>query len=218
VYTSSSKISPEQDNYSYFFGGGISLDDDGILILDNCSMISNIASKGGGGVFVGNLADVTVHSLVCQKNVVTGHGSGGCLFVGDASKVIITDALMTENQADSGGAISAIGALSFLTNSQLRFNIARNGGAIFVDKAAAIYVVNSNLERNNATEYGGALYSRKSTHTTLREVSIIGNRAQFGGGVAIEDHPGEIENSTIWYDTENPIKILTLVEGIILQI
>ena len=76
--------------------------------LRTCKFRGNSASQNGGGVYVQGKGTVTLFSCD-MKNQHADNGRGGAIFAGDLDRSLIglTDVTITENNAKEGGAIYA---------------------------------------------------------------------------------------------------------------
>ena len=114
----------------------------------------------------------------------------------------------TENSAESGGAIYAVGDISvrksriinntatenggaivslaniLLSYSILSKNTAKNGGAVWLT-TGSLTAINSQFD-NNTAESGGAIYLTCTASATLRNVTVTANSAVYGGGIFAE--------------------------------
>jgi predicted outer membrane repeat protein len=103
------------------------------------------------------------------------NGYGGGLSCRDSSNVIIKDSIIKNNSAAShGGGISCEDSEIKLINVQLSGNGARYGGALYSFNGS-IYLKNTKIKNNKASEYGGGIYLGKKSRIIFnkRDLSDI---------------------------------------------
>lgn len=124
-------------NASYLGGGGGKS-----VYLYSCSVISNAATKNGGGVYGGDSARDTVFA----HNTAGGNGGGGCNLSG-------TNLTVRDNVAGGGGGGMNGGLAAF---SRIERNVAngQGGGAIF---ATLVYSLVISNRVTNANQGGGGI-------------------------------------------------------------
>jgi hypothetical protein len=159
------------ENSAEVNGGGVAgSDDGGYCVLDHCTLISNVASNGGGAHYA------TLTSCVLTSNLA--HYGGG------ANHATLNRCLVANNRAwrDGGG-----GHFGFLTNCTLSGNSANaNGGG-----SSYGTLVNCTVTANMATNAGGGASGGSSIlHYNCLFTS---NTARFGGGVS----GGTLQNCTL---------------------
>lgn len=157
---------------------------------------------GSGGALAVVARTVLVEDSVFQGNRAL-LGDGGHLIarlgrteLGDEvgrSDIAIDGGRFSEGRAQRGGAIHVHGARLDADGVELSDNEAVvEGGAILVESAASLRLVNAVLRSNTAGERGGGLATREVESVSLRRVELIGNDAGKGGGSAHESD-GSVE-------------------------
>ena len=156
------------------YGGGIYVNGDCFLTMqDNATIIGNEA-RDGGGIACRDGSTVKLTDISIKKCKTTG----------------------TNFFADGGGAIYAGGATVEMTNCTLTGNESKNnGGAILVQvfgttgstvkiKGGIIGGTGDDANKvlSGSGKYGGGIFVTRST-LTMQDVRIIGNSALYGGGV-----------------------------------
>lgn len=142
------------DYYSYNvrdFAGAI--DNQGELILENCTFLNNHANKQGGAI--NNNGDLTID---------------GCTF--------INNTVFTGGYA--GGAIISYGKLD-ISNSRFYDSFGRFAGAILVFNQTIIR--NSIFENNTSRDRGGAVVSLNLNTCEVFNSIFNGNKAEYGGAM-----------------------------------
>lgn len=153
----------------------------------------NLGEWGGGG----RVEDGIVDGLVAEHNEGAGAGLaiygtsevracvlsanigslGGGIFVGDDARATIVDCEIVENEANSGGAISASGRVD-IVGTTMADNPADAAGG-FVDGSAHDLVVEDNV--GAALCEGGGLFLAEDAELT--GAVVTGNTASIGGGI-----------------------------------
>ena len=186
-------------NNSAVRGGGI-YNFEGIITVIDSEFADNTVSSGGGGIytrspgqlaisgstFIGNDAydggavykqggDVTiVNSLLTGNSAAT---SGGGILSQNSGSLTLENSQILSNTALYGGGINHTNSIS-ITNSTFAYNIAQEGGGIFLSTGTHT-VVNTTVSNNTATDLSGGLASYGDL--TLRNSTIVQNRAVNGG-------------------------------------
>jgi len=135
-------------------GGGVSVADGGVL--SNCVVKASSADEKGGGVSVAG-DNITINSQIKANTAVEG---GGGAYVRDAAK--LERCWVSDNVATSGG-----GA----------------GGGVHLQGGGSAR--NSLIAGNRAGEVGGGVCTKDDNGAVplLRNCTVIGNEAKFGGGL-----------------------------------
>ncbi|MCS6844683.1 MAG: right-handed parallel beta-helix repeat-containing protein [Caldilineales bacterium] len=131
------------------------------------TLLEGMTITGGGGRFGGGIqvssgAAPTLRRLWVVDNAAVGGPSGGGILVSDGAHPLLEEVKLQGNRANSGSAISVWQAQATLR----RCTVVENG-----DPAAVPL-------------YGAILVDGGST-VTIEETLFRGNRAQFGGGLAV---------------------------------
>lgn len=147
-----------------------------------------------------NAGNVTVSGVTLQNGVAgqnqTGYfvqRAGGAIFhVGSPSVLNLSDVVIRNCSATSGGAVYNVYSTLVVRNSTLYNNSATAGGGGGIAEGLADYMqlYNTTLSGNHATDSGGALVTSNNT-AILNNVTIVDNIADSdnngsgdGGGIA----------------------------------
>lgn len=170
----------------------------------------NIATKRGGGVYLGGTATFTLTGGSISYNTATGDGGGA--FV-NGGKVSVANSLVTNNisQEGAGGGIYANSEVTLSSKSKLNDNSScKDGGGIYT-ASTVIITGASEICRNSAGLSGGGVYvatEDSGTTVTLGEAGssciINGNSAMGkhsdkcgGGGIYLSKGTVKLTNSTV---------------------
>ncbi len=170
-------------------GGGIAVDIDGIVTLNNCKVIENSAlsqtSGMGGGIL--NFGEVSLVDTTVSGNLAPAQGGG----IENQGQMQITNSRIINNTTNFlGGGIdirknNVLPGPSMLTisNSIISNNIAFTGGGFF--NASGIVMMNSSTITNNSAGEGGGLENSYVATTTLTNSRVSRNTASTdAGGIA----------------------------------
>ncbi len=159
---------------SSFYGGAAYYE--GMLTLEDATIVGNLAGQGGG--LYGN-GTLTVRRSRIIMNTATSNAGGGIYNLGDS--LTITDSILNLN---TGNALYNTGGKGALVSSTVADNNSfqaagiRNGGTLTV--------VNSQIISNNAdpdNSNGGGINNNGSGVLTLVNTVVRDNRAAIGGGL-----------------------------------
>lgn len=136
----------------------------------------------------------------------TQHAGGA--IAGDNTSIVISGTLFFQNRAQAGGAIYLIDANSTLTETRVISNVAEytgvgtpmaqaGGGGIAL--YAGTLSVESSIAMSNSSGVGGAILAiNPSSGLILRNSTLQGNDAVYGGGVALWNAgASRLENVTL---------------------
>ncbi|WP_038843100.1 hypothetical protein [Salinispora arenicola] len=167
-------------NISQGFGGGVS-NSQGTLNINNSHITANTSSEGGGVVSFDMASAVTIRKSVFADNFSRG-GSGGLAVRSGIGQ--ISDTTFTNNRASNFAGGVYIDRPATLRNVEIVKNTAltRMAGGLFVDINAAVVVDKSLIKDNDSiAAIGGGVYN--TGQLVMRKTTVIGNRADQGGGI-----------------------------------
>ena len=161
------------NNYDY--GGGMYVNFDSHIVLNDVAFKHNFAAGDGGGLFSNN-SDLLVKDSTFDSNAAVARAGaleGWSAFDTKPHTMIITDSVFTNNtSAVFGGAIvgegsfPSAGSKMIIHDSLFRDNVAGEGGAIVVD-SLDVFVNDSKFIDNVAHVSGGAIATTNVVDTFL---------------------------------------------------
>jgi hypothetical protein len=192
-------------NLAVSVGGGI-VQLEGKLTLEDVGIDDNRSDLIGGGLWQNDTGWASMTRVVVRNNEAIG--AGGLDIGGIAT---MTDCVVRNNAATgSGPAVSGLGGGIItrgrplrLINTTIEENEAvRDGGGIFigwvpiedVTVMGTFVMEGGSISQNRAGESGGGIVNFGAT-ATLRNVSIVGNRADTGLGGGISNSSPRIEDT-----------------------
>lgn len=170
--------------------------------LSNCSFVGNSSGGGGGGLYAQQNTPVLASNCMFNGNAAVGTGGG-------AFGAILDRCLVETNEGGSGGGVYGgihqcviegniahtngggvlIMGYAHCDTSTIENNLADTGGGI---NSMSYYAVSNCIILDNkaTTSGGGAL-------ADLVNCLVVGNSAQYGGGVGIKGSSVNLKNCTI---------------------
>jgi len=157
---------------------------------------------GGGGVYAGNSATVTIEdSAISNSDASSATGIGGGIYLsGSGTSVTIIDSVIDHNDAGyRGGGIYQNGGTLTIEDSTISANgvggMTDEGGGIYL-ASGELAITGSLISGNAATDVGGGLTSTTSISTTIESSTFSGNTAGTEGGGIYFAKNAVISNST----------------------
>ena len=184
--------------------GPVFVADDGAFTLENLTITDGQAADGGALFVVGGGQAGIVNSVVFSGNHATG--SGGAVYVGEATTLEVNDSSFVSNSAAEGGAIANNGGTVSIAESDFTDNGATRGGAISNDGAitieapdsscvtpteAASFLALTTFSNGTAASEGGAIYNGSGV-VDIHRSRFTNNSAEDGGAVFEESGAGLI--------------------------
>jgi hypothetical protein len=189
----------------------------GAALLDNLTVTSSSADRGGGVFFGSN--DVTVNDSRFSDNYASYTGGGlatdGYFGIAPDDALSITGSTFTDNEAeDAGGGISLYDSYVDVevAGSTISGNVVagdggayENGGGIWFEDTYDGYATtlrNSTVSGNSAPDAGGGVSFGENFYglTSVVNSTVHGNDAALGGGIQFADITNTeftLENSTV---------------------
>ena len=177
------------------FGGAIHTDG-GTLTITGAEISGNTGAKGGGGIYVtaGASVTMTLTRMANNKTTAPNTNGGGIRSAGVLSAV---ESTFAQNSATAyGGAVAVQGGTATFSRGNFAFNAALGGGGAsvtagkltldqmnIVGNGVVVVDFNSgNLQRVAIS--GGGVLNDLTGSVVMTDVALVGNRADFGGGIA----------------------------------
>ena len=197
-------------------GGGVY--NQGTLILNNVIITANTANQGGGIYSTGPL--ILDFGLVNANSTPSVYPNfGGGIVVGNSADVQIVSSTIIANTiagtmgSEGAGIYCTAGTLS-VTNTTIKANTITGtnsntfGGGVFSDQCA-VTINGSTISGNNAPQEGGGFYNFGSSATLLMVNSTVyGNyAATAGGGIVNDGGVANLYSSTVAANEENNLHI-----------
>lgn len=178
-------------------GGGVYLENGSFILApdqgDNGSILGNIASSKGGGVYIADGGDFTMRGGTVAGNS-TQVGNGGGIFL-DGGSFYQTSGKINGNVAKTnGGGVCIMNNGNFtMSNGEITQNgtlqaggdaVTINGGGVYLD-GGALNVEAGSISDNGSVENGGGVYIMNGT-VAMGSGKIQRNKCgQYGGGVYV---------------------------------
>ena len=180
-------------------GGGIRMEAQTTLLLENSTLENNVSTgEGGGGIWTGYQSTTTILNSTFAGNDGTSgtqERGGGAIAGASEGTLVVKNSTFTNNRGSIGGAINSLLGSLTVENSIFVGNASAGGGS---------------LGGISSGGYGGAIYTDGASATNnastqgqiiIRNSRIEDSRAAGqGGGLFLYAYPGDeivVENSTI---------------------
>lgn len=204
------------------YGGGIFIEEGGVVLIDDCSIVENTATNivgnaWGGGIFCRS-DDLTVSASHFLGNSA-GSGGGGLYTVNNP---LISNCTFEENSAlgfgfSSGGGGVRVAQISSaqLVNCFFVGNISNSkGGAIFNDRSTDATIINCLFTNNAALGQGGAIYNYNTASPDVINCTLSDNTAATAGGVFSDVSTQlTIDNTILWGNVGGSTAIEAQISG-----
>lgn len=169
---------------------GAGIRNDGLLVLNGCTISENRGGGNGGAIFTAIGSRVEATDTLFHRNSAGGNSGG--VISSDRADVIFTGCTFTENDASQGGAINSAGSLTvegctFTDN----FTTSGLGGAISNFNNGTLEVSASTFTDNQAGTSGGAI-SQRGISAIITDSTFTGNSTLTRDGGAINAESGAV--------------------------
>ena len=209
-------------NSAQWCGGAIACDGraGSVSLYGGSALNDNKATQGGGAIY--NFGDGTFF-YVGKECTIDGNKAferGGAMYLADSSTVSFVQASISNNRASSeGGAIYAHDTvdIKLASGSKMNGNYSNdNGGAVCVDwtlfdDPSSISLVDSQMNGNMATNYGGCIYNASELAFKAENSTVNASKAQQGGAFYSKGNSMEV-----WFNKKSSAKENVASKGAVL--
>ena len=187
-------------------GGGLYADKSTVTINNGTISECTAAMNEGGGLYADN-STVTISGGTISgcKAQSSGKGNGGGLYAKNKSTITIDNGTISECDGRWGGGLYADNSAVTINNSTISGCKAGAGGGLFVNNGSTLNIKDGTISKCfvSDTGKGGGLYAEDST-LTITGGTIKGNKAAYGGGVALVKSKVKVEEPiTNWTVVDN---------------
>ncbi|PRP76857.1 hypothetical protein PROFUN_14777, partial [Planoprotostelium fungivorum] len=180
-----------------------------VLAIHKSNVTNNKALLDGGAGYITTVDRVTMDGVQMHQNSAGGNGGAFCLSSANdrAIEMDITESAMTENTANTGGAISVTGGrvqMNIFDTSLSQNSAVGNGGAIFYQgtgNSDRVNISDSQVSGNEANG-GGGLYVVETTLVT-DGLTMNDNKALTQGGALYYQKASSTKRQTTGQLTSN---------------
>ena len=159
------------------------------------------AAIGGGMVVMA--ATPTIRNCTFRGNSVTYNGGG--MYLGNGANVLVEQCKFQNNSAEKGGAVFCLSSTPTFEKVVFESNGARYaGGGIYNANQSPAIIRNCTFTLNLATYNGGAIYNYDST-PTISSCTFFNNAATYKGGAIYHGYRSGtlVEDGTSRFQTDN---------------
>ena len=181
-------------------GGGLYADNSIVIINKGTISGCSAAIKNGGGLYATNSSKITI-----SGGTISGcKGELGCGLYADNSTIEITDGTISGCKGLLGGGLYANNSTVTISGVTISGCEAGAGGGLYV-VGSTLNIKDGTISKCfvSDTGKGGGLYAENST-LTISGGTIKGNKAAYGGGVALVKSKVKVEEPiTNWTVVDN---------------
>ena len=165
----------------YGRGGGVCIrSNSSVAFCGNTTFITNLASKAGGGVYVGSSSNVSIYESTSFNG--NSAGDGGGIYVESNTSINITgDTTFIGNSARNNPMRIRWWGRWLVS----KLNLAEwNGGGVYAESNSKLNISgNTKFIGNSANRLGGGVFAVDSNVSISRNTTFNGNTAKDGGGI-----------------------------------
>ena len=183
-------------------GGGLYATNQSTITINNGTISGCTAKEKGGGLYATNQSTITINNGTISGCKTLAYKDGGGLYA-DNSAININKGTISGCDGRWGGGLYAENSLTItITDSTISGCKAGAGGGLFVI-GSTLNIEDDIISECTASDTGkgGGLYAENST-LTISGGTIKGNKAAYGGGVALVKSKVE-EPITNWTVVDN---------------
>jgi serine protease len=159
----------------------------GNIIIDKESLTLKSAGGASNTIIVGSGNSSVITVLEGSRAVIDG-------FTITSAKDMDMDTAVIRG----GGIYCAPSSSPVITNNIITRNNAVYGGAIYCDRSSSPAIINNIISQNRATGIGGGIYSYWATPNINRNRLVENEAARSGGGIYSYRDSSRITNNVIW--------------------
>ncbi len=174
-------------------------------VLDGFTVTSK-ASKQVVDIYGGGIFCAAESTPVITNNIITGNEAvfGGGIYCDTGSAPVIANNIIANNRAQvTGGGVFSYRSSAVISNNLFKGNEAMNsGGAIGGNRDRAR--ITNNIILHNSAGFGGGI-SCDRADTIISNNTIVSNVADYGAGVAVEKGAVRLTNLILWQNNKNDV-------------
>lgn len=152
-------------------------------------------SRGnGGGISIGNSIVEIIDTEVSKNKTSSTDGAGYCagIFIFGGSEVTIRNCRVNQNEsAGNGGGLWVDRSVAYVYESEFNENSGGTAPGVHAYPEAKVYMYNSTVANNRGKSFGAAFYARDNSLGVLVNCLIYGNESTSthgGGGIMMYDN------------------------------
>ncbi len=192
-----------KDNVAQY-GGAISCENSGAVLISGNNCTGNVADVRGGGIYSANSQAILRDNEFIGN--VAGSFGGGLYLINPSNsdnRADIQRNLFEGNDAFEGGGLYTAGGELRLTGCRITGNTAHSGGGVKVEFHDSGLVTGNAISGNEGTR-GGGLLIHAAGALTLDGNTFTANSADYGGAVYCTDGTALSVVHTIFWDNTAP--------------
>lgn len=180
-------------------GGGIHIHDKNVQIL-NCILENNSSTSKGGGIYIEEDSFVEIDNSKIINNHCEDGGGGG--IASSYATVNLNNCDVLYNSSNRGGGIYSSQSSFDMNNCEVSYNTSSShGGGIYEYWDTDFVIYNSSICHNTSLGHGGGISLRHNSTLFMDNVMISDNQASYeGGGLYIDDTDPSLKNVSITHN------------------
>ncbi len=156
------------------FGGGGIYNHNSVLTVENCRILNNSSTKGGGVYTGGTVGSLVMTDCIIAGNVCSSSSGGGGMHINNNASVTATNCIFRSNSVSSpsmhaGCMYITFGVVDF-QNCLFEGNSAYGSGGVFYAIDSTVDITNCTFVGNKCTGNGGVGFITESSFTTTINV------------------------------------------------
>lgn len=166
----------------------------------------NTTGGNGGGIVVGEGAQLTLNQVTLVSNMSIGNGAG--IYVGTGGRLSLNQSVLRDNRAlggSGGGIYVESGGQVFVEGSQIDDNLGIFGAGIYMSAGSQLNVESSNITANVGRTGGAGSIHVESSEVRIANSVLAGN---IGGALSLMSGSAQLVNTTVAQDIGNEGSLL----------
>ncbi len=156
------------------------------VTIENLLIINGNTAAPGGGIYINSNNTLIVNNSTIMSNTVTGGGnSGGGLYSNGDGQLIINNSTFSNNKSDHSGGGIFTDDPSMITGSTFNYNTANLGGGLDSSANSTTWITNSTFYSNTGSTSGGSIYIFGGGTLTVTNVTVSDGASASGGGLNV---------------------------------
>jgi predicted outer membrane repeat protein len=156
------------------FGGGGIYNHNSVLTVENCRILNNSSTKGGGIYTGGTVGSLVMTDCIIAGNVCSSSSGGGGMHINNNASVTATNCIFRSNSVSSpsmhaGCMYITFGVVDF-QNCLFEGNSANGSGGVFYAIDSTVDITNCTFVGNKCTSNGGVGFITESSFATTINV------------------------------------------------
>ncbi|MBQ9964077.1 MAG: right-handed parallel beta-helix repeat-containing protein [Clostridia bacterium] len=171
-----------QNNTSLEEAGGAITATGSTLEMDTAAFTGNTSAGSGGAIAMTKSAAVTLNAITAQNNTATN--TGGFLYSNGSTLKMYDSTIQNNTSTGNGGGLALYdGAVASIYNTTVQNNTAAegNGGGVFAYTGGTKVILHTCSVLGNSANFGGGIYASNASVMDIYKITATDNTAKKGG-------------------------------------